>query len=246
MRGRKLRCVAAAATLAVVAATAHAATPDECGDADASGARTVTDGVLVLRTAAELTGGCAVSSRCDVDGSGQVTVTDGVAALRLAAGLDAPLACRNVVVDQSTFFTFTFNRRGAFGFCPPLGSASQVILSKVDGGVMRSALVIVEGTAGDPACLDDVMTVPQVACAKEIPLPDRLLTADETARLGTAFAAITREQQPHPDCARVTFQPCLLDEYSWDGSAITDFECGAPRLTLDESAALIAVLDSFR
>ncbi len=57
-----------------------------CGDADASGAITVTDGVQVLRAAAGLDSSCTLA-RCDVDGSGAIGVTDGVQVLRAAAGL---------------------------------------------------------------------------------------------------------------------------------------------------------------
>lgn len=56
-----------------------------CGDADGSGSVTVSDGVLVLRGAAEL-GDCELA-RCDVDASGSVSVTDGVNVLRAAADL---------------------------------------------------------------------------------------------------------------------------------------------------------------
>ncbi len=241
---RDLRGALAALLLAV---PALATTPDQCGDADLSGTRTVTDGVLVLRTAAELAGGCSVASRCDVDGNGQITVTDGVAALRLAAELPVTLACRDVVVDRSQFVLFTFDRRSAFGFCPPLDSVSRVVLSAGANGVTRSANVIVAGTPGDPDCLEeDITTVPPVACAREVALPDRLLTADELTRVRNAFAAITIEQQRHPDCSRVTFDPCLIDELTWDSSPITDFVCGEPRLLADQAAALIAVLDSLR
>jgi hypothetical protein len=57
-----------------------------CGDADASGAVTVTDGVATLRAAAGLSSACTAST-CDVDGSGSITVSDGVNVLRKAAGL---------------------------------------------------------------------------------------------------------------------------------------------------------------
>jgi hypothetical protein len=65
----------------------------ECGDADASGAITVSDGVNVLRAAAGLDGSCPVAAACDVDGSGSVTVSDGVNVLRAAAGLPTGLTC---------------------------------------------------------------------------------------------------------------------------------------------------------
>jgi len=247
MRRSLFRSLVVLALVASVPATARAATPEQCGDADASGSRTVTDGVLVLRTSAELTGGCAVASRCDVDGNGRVTVTDGVAALRLAAGLDAPLACRNAVVDDSHFTIFTFKRSSAFGFCPALGSFSALVLSDTGGMLeLTGAKVIVAGSPGDPDCDPEIMPVPAVACAKEIALPDRVLTADEAARVRAAFTAVEREQQRHPDCARVTFDPCLIDEFSWDTSTITDFECGEPRLVHAESARLIAVLDTLQ
>jgi hypothetical protein len=67
-------------------------TPSLCGDADLSGAVTVTDGVQVLRGAAGLSTSC-VPDRCDVDASGSITVTDGVNVLRNAAGLSSTTAC---------------------------------------------------------------------------------------------------------------------------------------------------------
>jgi hypothetical protein len=70
-----------------------ACAPRHCGDADQSGTVTVTDGVATLRTAAGLTGGCAIAAACDVDGSGAVSVSDGVNVLRAAAGLATDLPC---------------------------------------------------------------------------------------------------------------------------------------------------------
>ncbi len=67
-------------------------TPTLCGDPNASGSVTVTDGVEVLSAAAGLSTGCSPAI-CDVDGSGAVTVTDGVLVLRDAAGLGSGLAC---------------------------------------------------------------------------------------------------------------------------------------------------------
>ncbi len=64
-----------------------------CGDADANGTITVSDGVNVLRSAAGLSGACAAAAACDADGSGAVGVSDGVNVLRRAAGLSAELAC---------------------------------------------------------------------------------------------------------------------------------------------------------
>ena len=63
-----------------------------CGDADGSGAVTVTDGVQTLRAAAGLSSPCTLAT-CDVNGSGTVTVTDGVAVLRGAAGLPLGGTC---------------------------------------------------------------------------------------------------------------------------------------------------------
>jgi hypothetical protein len=67
-------------------------TPGVCGDANESGAVTVTDGVEVLSAAAGLASECSTAV-CDVDGSGAVTVTDGVLVLRDAAGLGPGLDC---------------------------------------------------------------------------------------------------------------------------------------------------------
>ncbi len=64
-----------------------------CGDADGSGAVTVTDGVQTLRAAAGLTSPCTLAT-CDVNGSGAITVTDGVSVLRGAAGLPLGGTCQ--------------------------------------------------------------------------------------------------------------------------------------------------------
>jgi hypothetical protein len=224
-----------------IAATAHATLPEQCGDANDDGDKTVTDGVLALRSAADLNGGCTVVSRCDVNGDAQITVTDGVQILRIAAGLPVDLACRHITFDRSEFNVFTFDQRSAFGFCPKLDSVSSFVLLERPEGFLLDAKVFVAGAEGDPDCIPEVTT----SCVREITLPSRTLTADELARVRTAFSAIVREQQQSPDCKRgVSFDPCLINELRWDNSAITDFACGEPRLLPDQMAALVALFDS--
>lgn len=71
-----------------------------CGDADGSGSVTVTDGVQVLRAAAELSSTCSQrKNSCDVDGNGTVTVSDGVNVLRKAAELPIVESCPGGGVD---------------------------------------------------------------------------------------------------------------------------------------------------
>jgi hypothetical protein len=242
---KTLATVVALVLITIVVSRGHAATTEQCGDADLNGARTVTDGVLVLRTAADLTGGCTLESSCDVDGNLAVTVTDGVAALRLAAGLPFELRCPHTVRDFSDFRVFTFNHRLSFGYCPRIGAPSRVILAENDAGdVVLNATVIVEGTPGDPACIEDATPVPAAACVKEEERPARVLTDDEVTRVRNAFTAIVNEQQRNPDCGRVAIEPCLIDELNWDGFVLTDFECGAPRLPPDQGAALVALFDT--
>ena len=63
-----------------------------CGDANRTGSVTVTDGVLVLRAAAQLPSVCA-DERCDMNLDSRISVTDGVLALRVAAGIATQVAC---------------------------------------------------------------------------------------------------------------------------------------------------------
>ncbi|MCC6849586.1 MAG: PQQ-dependent sugar dehydrogenase [Deltaproteobacteria bacterium] len=92
-RARRVGRTACAMVLAAaVAAGAKPAAAQVCGDADRSGAVTVTDGVRALQVAAGLDGRCE-PALCDLDGNGAVSVSDGVNALRLAAGLPAFTAC---------------------------------------------------------------------------------------------------------------------------------------------------------
>lgn len=216
----------------------------QCGDADASGAATVTDGVLVLRTAAGLTGGCTLASRCDVDGSGAITVTDGVAALRIAAGLPVETACVRQVVDVSGFAVFDFGHFASFGYCPRIGSPTRFLLFENGGRLVRNATVLVEGTPGDPDCIPDAMPAPPAACVKTMQLPERALTDEEVGRVRQVFASITLEPQRNPDCGTVAIEPCLIERFAWDTFAVTDFACGAPRLPPDQAARLDALMQS--
>lgn len=229
---------------ALLLTVAPAAAADQCGDADLSGERTVTDGVLVLRTAAELPAGCQLASRCDVDGSGAITVTDGVAALRLAAGLPVETACATSTVDHSDFATFDFSHRLSFGYCPRIGAPTRFVLVVNGGQIFRDGSVLVEGNAGDPDCLPDVMPVPPAACVKTMQLPTRVLTADEEARVRSAFAAITLEPRRNPDCGKVPIEPCLIEDFKWDSFEVTDFACGEPRLPPAQAAALDELMQS--
>src|SRR5262249_52339779 len=76
----------------LILATRTYAAGESCGDTDASGAVTVTDGVNVLRAAADLSSPCTLE-RCDINADGSITVSDGVNVLRAAADLPATLAC---------------------------------------------------------------------------------------------------------------------------------------------------------
>jgi hypothetical protein len=72
-----------------------------CGDVDDNDTVSVTDGVQVLRAAAELSSDCTAAI-CDVDVSGSITVTDGVIILRKAAGLPITENCipHDGTIDQ--------------------------------------------------------------------------------------------------------------------------------------------------
>jgi hypothetical protein len=78
--------------LAVVfcASSATTATAQLCGDSDANGQVTVTDGVNVLRAAARLSSTCTQNfAACDTDGNAEISVSDGVNVLRAAAALSS-------------------------------------------------------------------------------------------------------------------------------------------------------------
>ncbi len=84
---RRLPCAALIALFfALPPAVAQAQIFKLCGDVDDSKSVTVTDGVQVLRAAAELSSDCTLAV-CDADVNGEIGVTDGVIVLRKAAGL---------------------------------------------------------------------------------------------------------------------------------------------------------------
>src|ERR1051325_1128884 len=79
--------------------TSNAATAGSCGDANRTGTVTVTDGVLILRAAAQLPGTICPRERCDMNLDNALTVTDGVLALRVAAGIQTSTSCSSAQAD---------------------------------------------------------------------------------------------------------------------------------------------------
>jgi hypothetical protein len=119
---------------AFVIAIGSPATAEVCGDADGNGEITVTDGVAVLRSAADLPSNCLPTS-CDVDGNGTISVTDGVAVLRAAAELSADLSCVSdpfISSVQGEDGTFGPLRKLPGGLTSPQGAPQTV--TKVEFG----------------------------------------------------------------------------------------------------------------
>lgn len=110
----------AVGVLCLTLAGADPATAASCGDANRSGSVSVTDGVLILRSAAELDSLCP-RERCDMNVDGDVSVTDGVLALRVAAELDKGVACSAAQVG--TIFGQVQKIGGLGGLASPAGRA---------------------------------------------------------------------------------------------------------------------------
>jgi hypothetical protein len=70
-------------------APSSTASAAECGDPTGVGHASVTNGVVILRSAAGLSSSCK-RSICDVDLDGHISVSDGVLTLRVAAAIPSP------------------------------------------------------------------------------------------------------------------------------------------------------------
>jgi hypothetical protein len=195
--------------LLALVAPAHAA--DECGDADGSGAITVTDGVQTLRAAAGLGSNCT-PARCDLDGGGTITVTDGVNVLRAAAGLTVNLGCPGAEPACASA-TATV----ALAVPQPIGAATLVLAyppSAVDlpgtGDAAAERVTIVTTTAlvgnGSPNDHDDRVEFSLVA----------LDGLDDGTLLTVRFDCLG----PAPVAA--AFGCALTDVYGTDGSTPVD------------------------
>lgn len=114
--------------------TVATASAEECGDADNSGAVTVTDGVQTLRAVAGLSTSC-VASRCDVDGSGSVTVTDAVNVLRKAAELPINESC--VGSRTQTIAAFIGEMTKIARTAAPRSAAAPALTTECDSGFIE-------------------------------------------------------------------------------------------------------------
>lgn len=150
---RAVRAGAALVALLALAPPAFAQ-PAVCGDASGDGLVTVSDGVQVLRAAAELSNTCTPAT-CDVDGNGTITVTDGVNVLRKAAELPAPDLCgggggddaqvATAVEPVAPFLAFAFTALAELGAAAAESRVNPAGLVDEDdcpdGGIRRKRIV---------------------------------------------------------------------------------------------------------
>ncbi|MCC6848603.1 MAG: hypothetical protein IT294_08890 [Deltaproteobacteria bacterium] len=205
-----------------------AAAAQVCGDADASGAVGVTDGVQALRAAAGLGSSCT-ASRCDVDGSGVVTISDGVNVLRKAAGLTIAEACPAATTQESV---------RAF-----LGEMTKVARAP---GVAASATLARVGAAAVPAVV--------VECDEGFFETDGDRAVYHACRFGTLLVdgAVTSTVDPRSDPENGRFiktdvyeryEVRFLDSgftFRQDGTSTIDIDTRANRLV--ENATLTIVV----
>jgi hypothetical protein len=133
---------AVAGLLVAMSVTAEA---QVCGDADGNDKVTVTDGVQVLRKAADLSSSCG-ATLCDVDGNGKVTVTDGVQVLRKAADLPITGTCSGVTGQLEALLGPTLPTLSIFGPLTKLGSSAQ---AKMAASAQAAGQNICENPTGE-------------------------------------------------------------------------------------------------
>ena len=219
---------------------------DECADPTGDGVVTVSDGVNVLRAAAELSSLCTPFS-CDTNQSGTITVTDGVRTLAHAAGLATVTGCPvpSRIDDFSGFASFHLSRQSALGFCPPVGSVYAVAIERRSADTYRVRLSVTEERpAGDPDCLPFTAQPSEGRCLAAIARPERTMSADELQALRAAFTSVEVLERRDPFCAHGAIDPCIIHVFEWDDALIQSYPCTAPRLTTEEVSRLTAALDA--
>jgi hypothetical protein len=168
-----------------------------CGDPDASGAITVTDGVNVLRQSAGLPSTCSgVPARCDVDGNGTVSLTDGVNVLRAAGGLAVTLSCGVATTVTPLIGPVQAALEIGIGFIPggAVARAAEVVACE-SGSIdvqpnsttfsqCRFGVVVFDGFIQNLIVVDDPTTI-EFALTFTFPLPGtaELATWSFTGRL---------------------------------------------------------------
>ena len=223
---------------------------DACADANGDGAVTVSDGVQVLRAAADLSSSCTLFS-CDVDGSGSVGLTDGVNVLERAAGFSLGTAYGCPVPstqhDFSTFARFELSVLGFFPFCAPTGSVFHVVIRRETDDVFDLELsVLTIRPVGDAACVDALGQADDGGCFAVVSQPDRVLSADEVVRVRAAFAAISINEARDPECgaAGAPIKSCQSDVLHWDDTEVSTYRCSERWLSLQTSVNLTVLLDT--
>ena len=103
--------------------------------------------------------------------------------------------------------------------------------------------ILEEGVAGEDECLDGRVSY-SVERAVPSPLPERTLTAEEVTAVTAAFSRVTVEKYPELRCG--LWDAYDIRVFAWDGQTLADEPCDSPRLSWDQSRALVDLLESLR
>ena len=156
------------------------------------------------------------------------------------------------IVDYSGITSFTFARTPGLGFCPPIDAVfSAEITVSDDGEYVMNMSILEEGTAGEDECLADVTFLlgaedRDIDCATVTQLAEQVLTAAQVEALQAVLSEVEVYNQQDPSCVNVAIDPCMINVFTFDESAIWTYPCTEPRLAKDQAEAFLALLDEFR
>ena len=258
--------------LATIAAASPAPAQDcetfRRGDGNADGAVNIADPVATLNFL--FSGGAAApcEDAADANDTGELDISDAVFTLNFlflggapppapgvgACGRDPTLdrlaclvsSCQQdpIRIDESGFTVFHYSLHPGLGFCPGVDSVFEANIEKTGNGSYRfEHSVLEERSPGDPGCLPDVITG---ACLVAVTRPARDLTPAEAERVLAEFAEVQIRLENSSLCDCIAFDPCRIQQFSWDGALASDFLCGAPFLDGDEAAGISDLLESLR
>jgi hypothetical protein len=144
--------------------------------------------------------------------------------------------------DFSEFVRFDSTLEPGLGFCPEMYKVFRASILREETGYRLEMSVLYEGVPGQPECIEVVSG----ACAVELPLPPRMLTAEEEVEVRNLFSAVPIFEAPHTICLCLAIDPCVIPAFEWDGFRARGFECSAPRLPANATANIKSLLEGLR
>ena len=118
-------------------------------------------------------------------------------------------------------------------------------ITKAADGTLEFAHSILMVAGPDPEQCDGGVAAEE-GCLRPQAQAIRPLDKSETDQVNAVFAEVTYHRKPDQICRELAVDPCMIERHAWDARELSDYFCGADRLTDNQRTDIRKLLTGLR